>query len=212
MTDNYNIEKSDTKKTSVLQKKVDRLRFFVYVFLATSVLMTCVALLMIYSNFTGSPFEVFYSKAPESPKALLYLSPKEGNYNVGDEFPVDILLNSAGSDVVVAAAYLSYNKNQVEAVSIDLSDSIFEMVAEEKINNDDGKIKITLGRPTPGVNVYNGKVATVRFKAKEKARPYTENIYFDFTRSSSLFSTVIVDDKEGTNILDATRGAKIFIE
>jgi len=214
MADNFNKENGNGIKTvSALQKKISRLRVFVYLFLAISVLMTCVSLLWIYSAFIAeSPFETYYSTAPTPAKALLYLSPKEGNYKVGDEFSVDILLNTAGSDVVVSAAHLSYNKSKMEALSINLSGSIFEMTAEKEINAKDGKIKITLGKPTPGVKAQNGKVATVNFRAKDKTRPYTDNVYFDFTKGSALYSTVILDDKQGTNILDATRGAKINIE
>lgn len=208
-----NIDNNDNSKAiSLLKKKISHLRFFVYVFLATSVLMTCVSLLWIHYTFTEPQFETYYSTPLQPPKALLYLSPQEGNYKVGDEFSIDVLVNTVGSNVVAVAAYLSYNKDQIEALSIDSSNSIFEMAAEGKINNSDGKIKITLGKPTPGVKVHNGKVATVHFKAKEKTHPYVENIYFDFTKGSSLFSTVILDDKKGTNILDGTRGAKIFIE
>lgn len=200
------------KKISALRKKVSHLRFFIYVLVATCVLVTSVSLLWIHSVYTESPFETYYSIAPKVPKALLYLSPREGNYNVGDEFPVDVLVNTLGSNVVVVAAYLSYNKNVLEAVSIDLSGSPFEFTAEKEINRKDGKIKITLGKPTPGINVHNGKVATVYFKAKEKTHPHMENIYFDFTKGSAFYSTVILDDKQGTNILDDTRGAKINIE
>jgi hypothetical protein len=209
---NSSSEPANGKKISALRKKISHLRFFIYVLVATCVLVASVSLLWIYSIYTESPFETYYSTPPQQPKALLYLSPKEGNYNVDDEFSVDVLLNTVGSSVVVAAAYLSYNTSKLEVLAVDLSGSIFEFTAEKEINAKDGKIKITLGKPTPGVKVHNGKVATVNFRAKEKTRPYTDNVYFDFTKGSALYSTVIIDDKQGTNILDATRGAKINIE
>jgi hypothetical protein len=62
------------------------------------------------------------------------------------------------------------------------------------------------------VNVYNGKVATIKFKAKDKTLGLWENIYFDFSKDSNLFSAVFLDDMKGTNILKKTRGAKIIIE
>lgn len=209
----YNTEDFKNEKTIFfLKKKISHLRFFIYILVASLVLIASISLLWIYSFYIELPFETYYSKPSPKPKALLYLSPKEGNYSKGEEFPVDILVNTMGNNVVVVAAYLSYNKNQLEAISIDLTDSLFEFTAEKEINAKDGKIKITLGKPTPGIKVHNGKVATVYFKAKEKAHPYMENIYFDFTKGSDFYSTVILDDKKGTNILDGTRGAKINID
>jgi hypothetical protein len=55
-------------------------------------------------------------------------------------------------------------------------------------------------------------VATVHFKALAKVTPLTENIYFDFTKGSDLYSGVYLNDKKGTNILDAVRGTKITID
>ena len=222
MINNENInnpgnEPVNGKKISALRKKVSHLRFFVYVLVASLVLIASVSLLWIYSFYTESPFETYYSTPPPQPKAFLYLSPKEGNYKVGDEFSVNVLLNSAGSNAVGVAAYLSYAIKNMEVLSADVSDSIFEITFENKINTKDGKIRIAIAKPTPGVRVYNGKVATIKFKAvaptsSSSISPYRENIYFDFTKGSSLYSAVIIDDKQGTTILDATRGAKINIE
>lgn len=202
----------NSKKISALRKKISHLSFFIYVLVAACVLITMVSLLWTYSVYTEPPFETYYSTPPQSPKALLYLSPKEGNCKVGDEFSVDILLNTAGSDVVGVAAYLSYATKDMEVLSVDVSSSIFEIIFENEINSKDGKIRIAIAKPTPGVRVYNGKVATVKFKAIAPISPYRENIYFDFTKDSTLFSAVILDDKLGTNILEATRGTKIFID
>ncbi len=208
-----NNNRDNSKKISLLQRKISHLRFFVYVSVAAVVLITCVIFLWIYTTYTEvSPFEIYYSVAPKSPKALLYLSPKEGHYKVGEEFSVDVLVNTMGSNVVGVAAYLSYNKKNLKALSVDLSESIFEIPFENKIDPKEGKIKIAVAKPTPGVKVYNGKVATIWFKALAAVSPYRENISFDFTKGSSLYSAVIIDDKKGTTILDATRGAKINIE
>ncbi len=203
-------ESNDQTTISLLKKRVGYLRVTVYLFVAISILLTS---LILYWQYTPSEesFETFYSKAPQPPRASLYLSPKEGNYSVDDEFSVDVLINTEGSNVVASAAYLSYNKEKMEAVEINTTDSVFDMQAEKDINAKDGKIKITMGKPTPGIREHAGKVATIRFKALQKTTPYVENITFDFTKGSSLYSTIIIDDKKGTNILDATRGAKIFI-
>lgn len=212
MENNNQSNSENNQKIPLLKKKVSRLRAFVYLLLACLIFLTSVILLWIYNIYTETSFETYFSIPPKQTKAYLYLSPREGNYKIGDEFPVDVLVNTVGSNIVVVSAHLSYNKNYLEALSIDLSDSLFEFTAENEINKEEGKIKITLGKPTPGIRSYNGKVARIYFRAKNKTHPYMENIYFDFTKGSDLYSTVILDDKKGTNILSNTRGAKIKID
>ncbi len=207
----------DKKIIRMLKSRVSYLRFFVYIFLVTSVLATCLFLLWIYNPYgIGSQyqFEAYYAEAPQRPVAYLYLSPPRGTYKINEEFTVDVLINTVGSNVVASAAYLSYDKKKIKALSVDIVGSVFDMTAEKEINANEGKIKITLGKPTPGVVTFKGntvRMATIRFKALESTDPSVNNLYFDFTKGSSLYSTVILDDKKGTNILEATRGAKIFI-
>lgn len=200
---------------SIFKKRISYLRFFVYLFLAILVLLTSLLLAWLYSTYQfqlGEQFETYYSTPPKTPKAFLYLSPKEGYYKVGDEFNIDIIVNTGGYNVNAVAAYLSYNKENLEVISIDTTNSVFDIKFEEKINPEEGKIKIGLAKPTPGINVYNGKVATIKFKTKKRTTTPKELIYFDFTKDSDLFSGVFLDDMKGTNILDKTRGAKIIIE
>lgn len=200
------------KIAEILNRKISYLRFFIYIFVAISFLTTALIILWLNNYYYDTPMNSFYSKPSQPPKAFLYLSPERGQYNIGDEFNIDVLVNTAGSDVVATAAYISFNKNVMQVLSIDTIDSAFSMEAEKKIDNDQGKIKITLGQPTPGVKNNSGHIATVRFKANDIVNPFFENINFDFTKGSNLFSTVIIDDKKGTNILYRTQGAKILIK
>ncbi len=208
---------SDRVKIEILKSKVSHLRSVVYISLAVLTLLASLCLLWIYNSYdTEFPyqFETYYSEAPQRLVAYLYLTPPKGNYKVGEEFSIDVLINTVGSNVVASAAYLSYDKKKMEAVSIDIIGSVFDMTAEKEINMKEGKIKITLGKPTPGIVTFKGntvRMATIRFKALERTNPIVDNLYFDFTKGSSLYSTVILDDKKGTNILDATRGSKISI-
>lgn len=202
----------DKKKIAILKKKISHLRTAIYIFVAISVLLTVLSLFWIYQSYEVPAVDTYFSTAPQPPKAFLYIAPAQGNYKVGDKFAIDVLVNTAGSNVVAAAAYLSYDKKNMEVESIDFANSLLGIVFENSINASDGKIKISLGKPTPGINVHSGKLATIRFKATQKTSPYVDNISFDFTRGTTLYSAVIIDDKKGTNILDTTRGAKIFID
>lgn len=196
---------------NLLKRRINFLRAVVLIILASLVVITILVILMIfYYSDLNTVFLVMLS--PEGPKASLYLVPNVGKYKVGDEFNIDVLINTKGNDVVVSAAYLSYNKDKIEALEIDISDSVFTIVAEREIIHQEGKIKITLGKPTPGINLSEGKIATIRFRALRPINPQINNIYFDFTPYSSHYSTVILDNKLGTNILNSTRGAKIYID
>ena len=204
----------DKKKIVELNKKVSRLRATVYIAIAVLVLFACLSLFWInnyYDTGTQIGFETYFSKAPQKPVAYLYLSPEQGNYKVGEKFIVDILVNTVGSNVNAIAAYLSYDKTKIEAESIDFTGSVFNIPIEQTIDANNGKIKIGIAKPTPGIKAFNGKVASVQFKALSKTPTIVENIHFDFTNGSDLFSGVFLNNKKGTNILGAVRGAKIFI-
>lgn len=196
---------------NLLKRRINFLRAVVLIILGSFIVLTILSVFMIfYYSDLSTVFLVMLS--PQGPKASLYLVPNVGKYKVGDEFNIDVLINTKGNDVVVSAAYLSYHKDKMSALEIDISDSVFTIEAERKIIHQEGKIKITLGKPTPGINLSSGKIATIRFSALEPITPQINNIYFDFTPNSSHYSTVILDNKLGTNILSSTRGAKIYID
>lgn len=209
MTNNYNNDKSFIR---IFHQKISFLRAFIYIFVAIFFLGTSLMIYWVKSPYTyrEAP-DTFYSKPPQTLKSFLYTSPNGGKYKVGDEFELNILVNTAGSNVVATAAYLSFNKNAMEVLSIDTSKSAFSMEAENIFDNEQGKIKITRGQPTPGVKGNSVYLATIKFKAVGLVNPILENLNFDFTEGSSIYSTVIVDDKKGTNILNNVRGAKILI-
>ena len=196
----------------ILMKKVNFLRAVIYILVASSILVT---ILIVSISLFSPNFDNYFENIKntlKTPQASLYLSPNVANYKVGDEFNIDVMVDTKDNNVVVVAAYLSYSKEEMEAINIDLANSPFPFVAEKQIIAQDGKIKITIGKPTPGINSSAGKVATVRFRAIKKVNPTIENISFNFTQGSSLFSGVFIDDKQGTNALNIIGGAKIFIE
>lgn len=144
--------------------------------------------------------------------ATLSLSPDTGTYRVGNNFSVDIFVNTRGQNVVVVAAFLNYSPSLFEVVSIDNSGSIFTTEAENIIDNTNGKVKITRGIPTPGVNTTNGKVTTLNIRGKADALPSSDNFTFDFTAGSTLESNVILNDGLGTDILSGVYNARFTLD
>ena len=144
--------------------------------------------------------------------ATFALWPDVNTYKVGYTFSVDIMVNTHGQNVVVVAAYLNFNPNLFEVVSIDTSGSIFTTEAENIIDNTNGKIKITRGIPTPGVNTTAGKVATLNIRGKTDATPTSDNFTFDFTPGSTIESNVILNDGLGTDILSGVYNGRYTLD
>ena len=142
--------------------------------------------------------------------AGLYLSPATKTVNIGDTFNVDVLVNTSGQDVVVVTAYLHYDPTKLEVVSINTSNSVFTMEIEKTADPSTGEIKVTLVKPTPGVNTAGGNVATINFKALAQASP--TNVTFVMTTPGDTGdSDIILDDGKGTDILGSIKNGAYFI-
>lgn len=152
-------------------------------------------------------------------KAILSLSPASGSYTVGDNFSVNVLVNTKGQNVVVVGAYLNYNPKQLEVVNINTDNSVFG--TNYKIVNYNGsasytpagKIEIIEAKPSPGVNTNSGLVATINFKALTEISPIQDNLTFDFTAAYAAGdSEIILDDGQGTDILSGVNNGKYIIK
>jgi len=144
-------------------------------------------------------------------QATLSVSPESGSYNQNGTFTVSVNLNTNGQNVVVAAAYLNYDRNSFQAVSIDTTGSVFTVEAEKIIDSVNGIIKITRGKPTPGVNTASGLIATINFKALYGVTPSADNLTFRFIAGDNTQSTVIKDDGLGTNILSGVYNGRYTV-
>lgn len=150
--------------------------------------------------------------------ATLSLSPDNNTYNVGDEFIVNVLLNTAGKNVVAVGVYLNYDPSQLQVINIDTTNSIFGK-SYEIINYNGsashtpaGKIEIVKSAPRPGVNTSNGLIAKINFRALSETTPSEDNVRFEFTSAYARDdSDVILDDGQGTDILSGVNNAKYTI-
>lgn len=144
-------------------------------------------------------------------QATLSVSPATGSYSPNDTFTVSVYMDTNGQNIVVSAAYLAYDRNSFQAVSIDTTGSVFTMSMENAIDSNTGIIKITRGIPTPGVNTANGLVAKINFKALYGTAPSSDNLTFRFAAGDNTQSTVIKNDGLGTNILSGVYGGKYTV-
>lgn len=145
----------------------------------------------------------------DTSKATLSISPQSGSFNVNDTFKLNIYVNTNNQNINAVTAHLNYDKTHFQAVSIDTTGSVFNMIAETKIDSSGGKIRITVGIPAPGnVNTSSGLVAAVTFKAIANVTPASDNFTFDFAPGDDTRSSVYLDDKKGTDFLSGVYGGR----
>jgi hypothetical protein len=168
-----------------------------------AVLSLCLALVSIMAIYAGCT-------AIAGASAELYLSPAIKTVNIGDNFCVDALVNNTSGQNVVVAAYLLYDPTKLKVVSTNTSNSVFTIEIEKIADPTIGEIKITLGKPTPGVNTTRGNVATINFEALAQAS--SANVTFVLSSSDGTGdSDIILDDGKGTDILNSVKNGSYFI-
>ena len=151
----------------------------------------------------------YFIGGEEQLKAELSLLPATKTVNVGDNFNVDIQVNTGGQNVNVVGAQLNYDPTKLEVVNIDTSNSVFTMTVEKTADPTTGMIKLTIGKPTPGVNTARGNVATINFKALAQASPACVSFVTDSDRP--YITCVCLDDGKGTDILGSVKNGAYFI-
>ncbi len=175
-------------------------------------ILKSIILIIALSIWNLSPFLTNAAWVGTTNNATLFLSPNVGVYRVGPVFPVDILINTYGQQVVGVSAYFSYNPSLFQVDSIDTSHSIFSVEFEKTINNTSGIVRIARAIPTPGVNVTNGKVATLNIRGLTDVTPSVDNFNFIFSPGSNTNSQVILDDGLGTNILSGVNNGRYTLD
>ncbi len=165
-------------------------------------------MLLLFFVFAGS---VQAALVGSTSQATFSISPESASFGLNDSFTASIYINTNGQSVVAAAAHINFDKNSFQALSIDNTGSIFTIEAEKVIDNANGIIKITRAIPSPGVNVSNGFVAKISFKAISGISPSSDNITFSFAAGSTLESNIIKNDGLGTDILTGVYNAKYSV-
>ncbi|TSD01903.1 MAG: lipoprotein [Parcubacteria group bacterium Athens0714_25] len=142
----------------------------------------------------------------------------------GDVFDLDVIVDTNGSDAVVARAIIEYDPLFFQMTGWDLTNSVFdngldcsdvddpdrtcEIVSNDTVN---GILDITVAKPTPGVNLSSGVVATVSFQALQSSAE-SKSISLSFNSVGSYDdSDVIADDGAGTDILQSVLDASITV-
>jgi hypothetical protein len=146
---------------------------------------------------------------PQQDKTGADLLLKAENLSVsrGNSFDVEVSLDTKDKPVVALSAYVLFDADKLEFVSIDSSASGFSIKVEEE-QAGAGMIKITRGEPAPGVIGPDIKIVKINFKAKAAGEA---GIGFSLIGAGEGPTRVILDDGKGTDILMSAGNLKFNI-
>lgn len=131
--------------------------------------------------------------------ATIYLAPTEQSIGIGQEITVQVLIDSAGSEVNAAQAVIRFSSNVLNFVSADRSKSVFGFWVEDPTLSD-GVLSFIAGT-TDKASGNALQVFTAKFKAIGAGKA-------DLSIGDAI---VTAADGKGTNILTAAKGAAISV-
>jgi hypothetical protein len=158
----------------------------------------------------GSYMPVYQTSKATGNEVTLSTSAAVASHKAGDEFPVQILLDTAEKNIVAVQAIFNFNRSVIQVVNVDISGSNFNHEIKNTIDTDQGQGILALAKPTPGVNGAAIKVATVNLKALSDINEPTLQLKLD-TFNAVSDSAAILDDGRGTNVLQRVASRTVNI-
>ncbi len=124
--------------------------------------------------------------------ASLFISPESGTYSVGENFSVNVVVNSTDQAMNAASGALSFPVDKLEVLSLSKAASLFSLwVQEPTFSNASGQINFEGIVLNPGFVGAGGRVLTVNFKTKASG----------VAELKFISGSILANDGEGTNIL-----------
>ena len=142
---------------------------------------------------------VFISGLPliaRGAEAYFYLSSSEGNYRVGENFSVNVLINVEGISINAAQAKIYFPTEKLKVIQVSKQNSIFTLWPEDpNFSNSKGEISFIGGLPSPGFIGKSGRVITISFQAKAEGQA---RVYFGQEK-------ILANDPKGTDIFSGSQ-------
>lgn len=135
--------------------------------------------------------------------ATMYLLPATQSVSIGQEFTVDVKINTSDSstNINAAQATIQFPVNILSAVSVSTQSSTFGFwLTGPTVSNDDGTIQF-IGGTIKGIGGSALEVAQITFKATGAGSA-------DLTIAGGA---VLAADGKGTNVLAGTQGASVVV-
>ncbi len=139
----------------------------------------------------------FLASAHVAGAAVIYLLPEQKNLSLGEEFSVDVKINSEGEGVNAAQATISWPASVLEFVAAEKVGSVFNFwVDEPKLLSALGPLSF-IGGTVKGISGEALQILKIKFKAKGAG-----------SAEVSISEAVITaSDGKGTNVLSKIIGA-----
>jgi len=138
---------------------------------------------------------------------------------VGDDIIVTLFADSEGSDIVVADASIEFDPAVLELNGVDLTESGFaydfgfsspEIFPVREIDNDNGRARILVALPGPGVN--GSQIIIARLTFRSLAASTGTDIIINYPGAvAARASKLIIDDGLGTDALSSVVSARYVL-
>ena len=153
------------------------------------------------SNFILYSLFFILAFAPSANASTLYLLPEGKTFARGQEFSVDVKVDTSDVFINAVQSTVNFSNNILEVVSTDKNSSVFNFwIDEPEINNELGRVSF-IGGTAKGVSGGALQIVRINFKVVGTG---VANISFDE-------SVVTANDGKGTNVLSEMAGTKIKI-
>lgn len=146
-------------------------------------------------------FLVFFFSALQASAATISLLPQARTFGVGQEFSVDIKINTEEAFINASQATIRFPVDILELTNVDKTGSAFGFWTDEpKISNEEGTLQFT-GGTAKGIAGESLQILKMKFKAKGAG----------FADLTLLDAAVTASDGKGTNVLSQLKGTNVTI-
>lgn len=139
---------------------------------------------------------VFILSAHYASAATIYISPEQGSFGIGEEFSVNIKINSEGESINAAQASLSWPANVLKFVEADKTGSIFNFWVDEPKPTTESSLSF-IGGTSNGISGEALQALKIKFKT----------VGGGAAEISMSDAAITAADGKGTNILSLIKGA-----
>ncbi len=99
-------------------------------------------------------------------KTVSFVIPSEGEYRVGEVFPMKIELHGIRQPINAVQADFSFDPSMIEVIDISTEGSFANIFVQKKIDNEIGYGRLSGGLPNPGFFAEYGLFGTVLLRGK----------------------------------------------
>lgn len=191
---------------------------WVWIGVGVLVVVAVIGLAIAFVKKTGTKQVVQQQQQHEAmvqvPEPIIFgamqLRPVQTTHRVGDEIPVVIQLDTKGSNITVARAYIVFDSSMLEVAEVRQNNSVLSMSIFEQTKAD----SVFVSRAAPGDgDVYDtddgytgeaGELATIVFKAKQPGQ-----VLLSVNLDSSGMNA---DNGKGTELTVTTESVNLIIQ